>query len=138
MNVPEFLDTNILVYAYDGRDVKKQEVAQGLVRRALTGEIVISTQVLAEFSATLLHKISPAVKPESLVIALDALSPIKLVAIDGDVVRRAVEARVKYGVHLYDGMILATAERGGCGRIWTEDLNSGQKYFGVTAQNPFV
>jgi predicted nucleic acid-binding protein len=48
-----------------------------------------------------------------------------------------VEARAAYGLHFYDGMIVAAAERGGCERIWSEDLNAGQKYFGVTVENPF-
>ena len=133
-----FWHTNILVYAYDSGDTRKRRIAQDLVRRALAGDIVISTQVLAEFSITLLHKVSPATKPSDLYAVLDALGPIKLVDINGDVVRRAVEAREKYGVHLYDGMILATAERGGCTRIWSEDMNSGQKYFGIPVENPFI
>jgi predicted nucleic acid-binding protein len=40
-------------------------------------------------------------------------------------------------VHFYDGMIVAAAERGGCGRIWSVDLNTGQKYFGIAVENPF-
>lgn len=68
---------------------------------------------------------------------LDALGPIRLIVPDGDIVRRAVEARAEYGVHLYDGMIVAAAERGGCGRIWSEDLNAGRQYFGIAVENPF-
>jgi predicted nucleic acid-binding protein len=71
-------------------------------------------------------------------VVLDALEPIKLINIDGDVVRRAVEARKKYGIHFYDGVILATAERGGCTRIWSEGMNAGQKYFGIAVENPFL
>ena len=56
---------------------------------------------------------------------------------DAGVVRRAVEARAAYSVHFYDGMIVATAEKAGCKRIWSEDLNSGQEYFGITVENPF-
>jgi predicted nucleic acid-binding protein len=48
-----------------------------------------------------------------------------------------VDVRAKYGVHFYDGMIVAAAERGGCGRIWSVDLNTGQKYFGIAVENPF-
>ena len=59
MSAPEFLDTNVLVYAYDPADTRKQRIAQDLLRRALTGEFMISAQVLAEFAATLLHKMSP-------------------------------------------------------------------------------
>ena len=52
-------------------------------------------------------------------------------------VRRAIQAHARYGVHFYDGMVVAAAERGGCKRIWSEDLNSGQDYFGVVVENPF-
>jgi predicted nucleic acid-binding protein len=99
--------------------------------------MVISPQVLAEFSATLLHKVSPSVRPEDLTAILNALSPIKVVATDADIARRAVEAHAKYQVHFYDGMIIASAERGRCTRLWSEDFNSGQEYFGVVAKNPF-
>jgi predicted nucleic acid-binding protein len=137
MPAPDFLDTNVLVYAYDAGNPEKRELAQGMVRQALGGGLAISTQVLAEFSTTLLHKMSPGVSPDELLVILDALEPIRLVEIDCGVIRRAVEARRKYGVHFYDGMILATAERGGCNRIWSEDMSAGQEYFGVTVRNPF-
>ena len=52
-------------------------------------------------------------------------------------VRRAVEVQGRYGLHFYDSLIVAAAERAGCERIWSEDLNSGQKYFGISVQNPF-
>ena len=136
MPAPDFLDSNVLVYAYDVSDSRKQHLAQDLVRKAIAGESVISTQVLAEFAATLLHKLSPPVPPDDVLAILNALGPIRLVA-DGDIVRRAVEARASYGLHFYDGMIVAAAERAGCGRIWSEDLNAGQRYFGVTVANPF-
>jgi len=137
MSVPEFVDTNVLVYAYDVSDPPKQTVAQGLVKRAVAGEIVASSQVLAEFATTLLHKLSPPARPEDVITILDTLSPIRLVAIDGGLIRRAVEARATYGLHFGDCMIVAAAERGGCERLWSEDLNAGQKYFGVTVANPF-
>jgi predicted nucleic acid-binding protein len=137
MPAPEFLDTNVLVYAYDPGDPHKQRIAQNLVRRALAGDVLVSTQVLAEFAATLLHKMQPAARPEDVAGVLDALGPIGVVAADADLVRRAVEVRARYGVHFYDGMIVAAAERGGCGRIWSEELNAGQKYFGIAVEKPF-
>lgn len=137
MLVPDFLDTNVLVYSYDRSSPEKQRVAQALVRRAVAGDFVISTQVLAEFAATLLHKVSPPADAGDLIAVLDALAPIKLINTDGEHVRRAVEARGAYGLHFYDCMIIAAAERAGCQRIWSEDMNAGQKYFGVTVANPF-
>jgi len=134
---PDFLDTNVLVYAYDSLSPGKQRVARDLVHKAILGESVISTQVLAEFATILLHKISPPPKPEAIAAALDALDPIKAIVPDGDMVRRAVEVHANYGLHFYDGMIVAAAERAGCPRILSEDLDAGQKYFGVTVVNPF-
>ena len=68
-----------------------------------------STQVLAEFAATLLHKMSPPASPADVIVALSALEPIRVAVPDADMVRRAVEARAQYGVHFYDGMIIAAA-----------------------------
>ena len=137
MPAAEFLDTNVLVYAYDTSDPVKQRVAKELVRRAVAGEFVISAQVLGEFAATLLHKVSPPVAADDLIVALDALAAIKLLSLDGDLIRRAVQVRTSYGLHFYDGMIVAAAERLGCPQIWSEDFNAGQTYFGVTVRNPF-
>jgi predicted nucleic acid-binding protein len=137
MSGPDFLDTNIIVYAYDVKNPEKQRVARELLKSGIAGKLVISTQVLAEFAAALLHKVSPPAAADAVMRGLDALASIRLITPDGDLVRRAVEARVSYGLHFYDGLIVAAAERAGCERIWSEDFNEGQKYFGVTIANPF-
>jgi predicted nucleic acid-binding protein len=138
MNGPDFLDTNILVYAYSPADARKQKIAQDIVGKALRGEGVVSSQVLAEFAATLLHKVAPPMRAEEVLIALDALGPVRLVPPHHGMVRRAVEAKTVYGIHFYDGMIVAAAEGGGCRRILSEDLNAGQMYFQIPVENPFV
>jgi predicted nucleic acid-binding protein len=138
MSAPEFLDSNVLVYAYDAGEPRKQQIAQSLIPRFLLGEIVASSQVLAEFAATLLHKMKPPVKPADLMALLYVLEPIKLIPLDAGVVYQAVQARELYGLHFYDGLIVATAQRGGCQRIWSEDLNAGQEYFGIPVENPFI
>jgi predicted nucleic acid-binding protein len=137
MTGPDFLDTKVLVYAYDSGEPHKSGIARALVMRALNGEMIISAQVLAELASTLLHKISQPKKPDEVDLILDVLSPIKAIMPDVDLIRRAVQARAQYGVHFYDGMILAAAERGGCRTIWTEDLNTRQFYFGIVVENPF-
>ncbi len=137
MSGPDFLDTKVLVYAYDENHPEKQRVARQLLKSGIAGKAVISTQVLAEFAATLLHKISIPAKADAVMKGLDAMAPIRLVAPDAELIRRAVEVRASYGIHFYDGMIVAAALRAGCGRIWSEDLNPGQEYFGVTITNPF-
>jgi predicted nucleic acid-binding protein len=141
MSGADFLDTNVVVYAYDDSSPQKQEVARHLLKGGIgggvSGTIVISTQVLAEFAATMLHKVSPPATADAVMRGLDALTAIRLIVPDAELVRRAVQAREAYGIHFYDGMIVAAAERAGCQRILSEDLNAGQEYFGVTVSNPF-
>lgn len=137
MSGADFLDTNVVLYAYDDSNPQKQRVARHLLKGGVTGNIVISTQVLAEFAATMLHKVSPPATADAVMEGLDALTAIRLIFPDGELVRRAVEARAAYGLHFYDGMIVAAAERAGCKRILSEDFSAGQEYFGVTVSNPF-
>lgn len=138
MSAPDFLDTNVLVYAYDPRDRRKQEIAQNLIRGGLTGLGVVSTQVLAEFAVTQLHKASPPASPVIVQRILETLSPLRLIVPDRQLVSRATDARTAYGLHFYDGMIVAAAERGRCTRIFSEDLNPGQRYFDIPVENPFA
>jgi predicted nucleic acid-binding protein len=137
MSGRDFLDTNILVYALDVSEPDRHRVAADLVAKAVAGEFVISTQVLAEFAATLLQKFSRHYTAEDVIAILESVDPIPLIQPDGDMVRRAIEAYSAYGIHFYDGMIVAAAERAGCEKIWSEDLNPQHKYFGVTVANPF-
>ncbi len=137
MDAPDFLDPNILVYAYDAASPGKQRIAQEIIRKAIGGHAVTSSQALAELATTLLHKIKPKASAAQVVAILDALGPLRLVDIDGDTVRRAAEAQGQYGIHFYDGMIVAAAERAGCERILSEDMSAGQSYFGVVVENPF-
>ena len=137
MSARDFVDTNILVYAYDPGDARKRRIARDIVRRAIAGEGVISTQVLAEFAATLMHKLKPPAPAGDVAALLDVLGPVQTVRQDSEMVRRAVQAHAKYGVHFYDGMVVAAAERAGCRRILSEDLNAGQEYFGIVVSNPF-
>ena len=138
MSAIEFLDSNVLVYAYSQTDPGKQSIAHQLVRRTVTGEIVISTQVLAEFASIMLHKVRPIPEIADLLVALRSLTSARIVLPDDNIVRRAVEAHVQYGIHFYDGMIVAAAERAGCARILSEDMSAGQKYFGIEVANPFA
>ncbi|HLX86455.1 MAG TPA: PIN domain-containing protein [Terriglobales bacterium] len=137
MNGPDFVDTNVLVYAYVFDDPRKQRAAQDLVERAMIERFVVSTQVLSELASTLLHKASPRATPAAVIAILDKLAPFRLIVPDAGLVRRAVEACASYGIHFYDGMIVAAAERAGSQRIWSEDLNAGQEYFGAVVENPF-
>jgi predicted nucleic acid-binding protein len=135
---PEFVDSNVLVCAYDSSDARKQATAWEPVRRAGGGEIVGPAQVLGEFAETLLPKFSPPASADDVLAILFALGPIRLVATDSETVRRAVQARATCEIHFCDGMTVGAAEGGSCKRIWAENLDSGQKHFDIEVPNPFA
>jgi len=134
----DFLDTNVLVYALDVADPRKHRIARPFLSKAVVGEFVTSTPVLAELANSLLQKYPSKFTAQDVLAILESLKPIPLVKPDADMVCRAVEAHAAYGIHFYDGMIVAAAERAGSEKIMSEDLNAGQEYFGVTVVNPFV
>ncbi|HEY8020821.1 MAG TPA: PIN domain-containing protein, partial [Thermoanaerobaculia bacterium] len=69
MNGRVFLDTNIFVYLYDSDQPDKQARARTLVERfGLSGEIVISTQVLQEFYATVTRKFARQLSEEQILL----------------------------------------------------------------------
>ncbi len=128
----------MILYAYDYADPRKQQIGKSLVQQAALQNWAISAQVIAEFCAARLHKFKPAATLEELAATLVHLSVLTFVAPDHSLIQRAAEAHVSYGIHFYDGMIVAAAERAGCTRIFSEDLNAGQTYFGIEVINPFA
>lgn len=137
MNAPDFLDANVVFHAYDPADARKQRISRDLLRRALAGELVWSSQVLVEIAVTLLHKLPSPADAIAVVSLLDAFAPIQAVSQDAGLIRRAVEAREKYDLHFCGGLIVAAAERAGCTRILSEDFTAGESYFDIKIVNPF-
>jgi predicted nucleic acid-binding protein len=137
MSGRDFLDTNVLLYSLNESFPGKRKTAQDLIQRAIAGEFSISIQVLAEFAAVTLKKFRDRVTPQEVVALLDTLNRIPSIKPDAEIVRRAVEAHATYNIGFYDGMIIAAAERAGSKKIYSEDLNAGQKYFGIEVVDPF-
>ena len=133
-----FVDTNVLAYAYDRDNAVKRELARHLVKQRLEEQtLLISAQVLNELVSTLL-KPRFGLSLDDARRAIRAFEGAPLIELDLALTLRALDARERYQVSLWDGLIVAAAERGRCSEILTEDLNHGQDYFGVVARNPFL
>ena len=133
----DFFDTNILIYAKDPRDPRKQQVARELSLRVELGrEAWVSSQVLQEFASAMLVKLKlqPAHASEEirLLVKLFRVWPV-----ESATVLRGLALHARYGVNFWDGLILAAAEAAGCERVLSEDLNAGQRYGSVRVENPF-
>ena len=132
-----FIDTNIIVYANDSRDNKKQIVAIELIKKLMKkGNAVISTQVLGEYAHVALDKLNQ--KPEIIIRQLKILENFEVVRQSPDIVTRGVELKVLYKINYWDACIIAAAEISKCNVLLSEDLNPGQFYSGIKTINPFI
>ena len=139
MNARQFLDTNVLVYAYDTGSPGKQDVARTLLREAFrSGNAVVSAQVLGEFFVTVTRRIPDPLTVGEAQEAVCALRGLRVVDVDGAMVDRAIDTVRQYQISYWDALILAAAERDECEAVLSEDLSAGQVYHGVRVGNPFV
>lgn len=127
-----FLDTNVLLYLISD-DPAKAGRAEDLLR----GGAIISVQVLNEFVAVARRKTSLTMHD-----IRDALSAIRELCevkpLDIDTHERALAICERFGLTIYDALIVAAAELAGCSRLWTEDMQHGQTIGDVALANPFA
>ena len=136
MNVKTFLDTNIFVYANDGRDEAKQREAISTVGRALReSNGVVSTQVLMEYAAVAMAKLGQA-RP-AIIRQLLAMEWLEVHPVDGDLVRSALDLMAAYSLSFWDAAIVAAAQSTRCEVILSEDFGHGMMFGLVTVRNPF-
>jgi predicted nucleic acid-binding protein len=134
-----FIDTNLLVYAYDASAGQKWELASAVISalwRHRTG--IISTQVVQELFVALTHKVA---EPISLKKAREIIADLlhwPLVVIDADTILRAVDVQVTYHLSFWDSLILQAAISSRADFLLSEDLQHGQVIESVTIRNPFL
>jgi predicted nucleic acid-binding protein len=133
-----FLDTNVLVYAYDRHEPRKQSIAQSLLTDAFRSEnVALSTQVLGELFTVVTRRIPQPLTVDQAQELVELFGTLPMVEIDLPLVRRAAETVKLCQVSYWDALIVAAAERSGCDTILSEDLGDRHRYGGVTVVNPF-
>ncbi len=137
MNATKFLDTNILLYAYDLDAPAKRAVALQLVEQGWTspGDTAISVQVLQEMHVNL-GKRGVAQAEATRIIRDFGAWPV----VDNtlDLLHAALEEQARWKISLWNSLVLAAARAAGASELITEDLNHGQDYGGVRVLNPFL
>lgn len=134
-----FLDTNVLVYANDRTEAPKQSAAIQLITAGIQfGRAVISSQVLGEFWVTVTQKIRIPLDRRTAEREIEHLRAMRVVSIEYDTVRTAIRLQERYRVSYWDALILAAASLAGCGHVYSEDLNTGQRYGRVMVRDPFA
>ena len=136
MHAAKFLDTNILLYAYDRDAPAKRKVAVRLVEQgwASPGDVAISVQVLQEMHVNLERR--GVARPEATRIVRD-LSQWQVVDNTLGLVLSAFDEQARWQLSLWDALILAAARASGAAELVSEDFAPGQDYGGIRAVNPF-
>jgi predicted nucleic acid-binding protein len=134
-----FLDTNIVIYAYDASAGLKHEIARQIMTDLWTsGNGILSTQVLQEFYVNVTRKIP---KPLDLDLARQIVADLlkwDVVVNGGDSILDAIDIQKRHNFSFWDAMIISSAVSGGAVTLLSEDLTDGQIIGGVTIRNPFT
>jgi len=127
-----FFDTNILLYLLSG-DATKADRAEAL---AADGGVT-SVQVLNEFASVAMRKLDMRLaeirKILSTIRAVCAVNPV-----DIETHELGLDLVERHHLAVYDALIVAAALQAECTVLYTEDLQHGQKFGGLTIRNPFV
>jgi predicted nucleic acid-binding protein len=140
ISMPEdriFVDTNILIFAYDATAGQKHAIASDILADLWNAGLgVVSTQVLQEFFVNVVQKIQ---RPVDIRLAKDIVKDLlkwHVVVNNGESILEAIDIHKRYGYSFWDAMIIAAAIKGGA-FLMTEDLQDGQTIGGVSIKNPF-
>jgi predicted nucleic acid-binding protein len=135
-----FLDTNILVYSFDGSQPEKQKLSRDLIAKSLdTGQGCISYQVVQEFlnMATRKFKV-PLTFDDSRIFLSTVLTPLCEVFASIDLYSNALEVAERWRYSFYDALIIASALQNDCRILYSEDLQDGQMIKELTIKNPYI
>jgi len=135
---PTFVDTNVLVYAYDADAGAKHQSARSHLRALWQNESgVISTQVLQEFYVSVTRKLGQPLPRQTAreVIATYGAWPVHRPDV-GDLLA-ASELEERHQLSFWDALIVVSARRAGARSLLTEDLQDGQRFEEVEVVSPF-
>jgi len=128
----DFFDTNVLVYVAAGSSAKAKRA-----ERIIVAGGVISVQVLNELANVARRKMRlPWTETRAFLSLIRGLLPVHPITVEIHETGLAVAER--YGLSIYDAMIVASALHADCDRLWSEDMQHGMKIEGrLRIANPF-
>ena len=131
------VDTNVLIYAHDRRDPRKQAVAVSLIQSQADGSLL--WQVACEY-------LSASRKLESQGYSLeqawqdirDLRSVWTTILPTWGVLDRAETLMASFSLSFWDALVLAACLEGGVDRLYTEDFDAYPRVDGLEVINPFA
>jgi len=134
-----FVDTNVLIYAYDSSEAVKQPLAQAALQELwATRQGVLSTQILQEFYSVATSKLKLAMSPADAREIVQLYSAWNVVLIEPSLILTASQLHEEHQLSFWDALVVEAARAAGADRLLTEDLTDGQEIEGVRIVNPFL
>ncbi len=134
-----FVDTNVLVYAYDRAEPEKQRRAyEALDHLASGGRGVLSTQVLSELFVTVTRKIDAPLGVDEAIERLENYHRSwPVLEVTGLIVLEAARGVRDHQFNFWDSLIWACAKLNQIETVLSEDFDTGSVVEGVRFDNPF-
>lgn len=135
----DFIDSNVFVYLFDETAPGKRQTARALIESGLeSGNARISYQVVQEALNVITRKLLVPASTDQARRFLDTvLTPFWRVMPSTNLYHRALDLQSRYGYSFYDSLIIAAALEAGCSRLYSEDLQDGQRIESLTIEDPF-
>ena len=135
----EFVDANVLVYAFDSSAGHKRQVARQLLERLWeTSTGCLSIQVLQEFFVTVTRKVAKPLPVEDATARVREFTTWSVFTPTAADVMAAIGLHTQVRIGFWDAMLVLAAAESGCDVLWTEDLTNGQLVRGVRIRDPFA
>ena len=137
--MPSFVDTNVLVYAEDSDAKDKQRLARDLVLQLWDlRDGVLSVQVLQEFYVTVTRKLKKPLAVGKARDIVDEYLTWTVVDNTGPMLLDAIDLQRQAKLSFWDALVVQAAITAGCDRLYSEDLNAGQRFGAMLVVNPFA
>ena len=133
------IDTNILVYAHDPRDRRKQEraflVLDGLIG---SGRAVLSVQCLSEFFSAATRRLPEPLEPAAAMAQVERLiRACPVLDLTPAAVLEGCRGSIEHDLSIWDALIWAVGKLNQVPYILTEDAEHERFLEGVRFLNPF-
>lgn len=127
----------MIVYAYDSAELVRHPIAVHVIDSLLSESdaVVISPPVAGEFVNTMKRKGTP---PATLSLQIRGLSSFEMSAPTLATIGAAWELCTVHSLAWYDAIIVQSAIDARCDKLYSEDMQSGQKFGGLEVVNPFA
>lgn len=134
---PFFLDSNVLIYAFDTAEPRKRARSLALIESLPAEAIVLSAQVVNEFFFTVTRKLRRPLPVAEAEEAVRGLSGFRILPIDYRLSMAAMELVREHQLSIWDALIVESALDGRCRTLFSEDFQNGREYGPLKVTNPF-